>query len=195
MKNILSLLLLLLISNYAIAQEQVVVDNSIEGQFIDVVDKSNNYQEFKVIKKSKLTILRKNILDSVAKLEQTIDASNKTIETQKGQITNLENTLSNTNSDLSLSREKEGGIDFFGMLVKKSTYNTIMWSIIAGLLIALGFFIFKFKNSNAITREAKTKLEETESEFEAHRSKKLEEIQQIRRKLQDEINKNRKATS
>jgi len=194
MKQALSLLLFLFLCNVAVAQEQETVDNSIEGQFVNVVDKSNNYQEFKVIKKSKLAKLRKNISDSINKLENTIDASSKTINDQKSQIAKLENTLTNTNADLALSREKEDGISFFGTLVKKSTYNTIMWCIIAGLLIALGFFIFKFKNSNAITREAKTKLAETESEFETHRSKKLEEIQQIRRKLQDEINKNRKTS-
>ena len=194
MKNTLSLFVLFLLSFSVLAQTSTENDNSIEGQFIDVVDKSNNYQEFKVIKKTKLANLRKNILDSVAKLEQTIVATNKTIDEQLNQISKLESNLTNTNSDLSLSRDKEDGISFFGLLVKKSTYNTIMWSIIAGLIIALSFFIFKFKNSNTITRDANAKLAETESEFDAHRSKKLEEIQQIRRKLQDELNKNRKTT-
>lgn len=194
MKNLLSLLILCVLTGTAYSQEQATSNNSIESQFIDVVDKSNNYQEFKVIKKTKLARLRKNILDSIAKLEQTIITTNTTVADQRTQISKLENTLTSTNTDLSTSREKEDGINFFGMLVKKATYNSIMWSIICGLLIALGFFIFKFKNSNAITRESNGKLAETESEFEAHRSKKLEEIQQIRRKLQDEINKNRKTS-
>ncbi len=194
MKNSLSLLFIILLSFNTIAQTAVEKDNSIKGQFTEVVDGSNNYQEFKVIKKVKLAVLRQNVADSLNKLEQTILATQKTIDAQQTQITKLEQSLATTNTDLSTSREKEDGISFFGILVAKTTYNTIMWSIIAGLLIALGFFIFKFKNSNAITREANNKLAETESEFEQHRSKKLEEIQQIRRKLQDEINKNRKTT-
>ncbi len=192
MKHTLSLFFLCLLSFSVLAQTET--DNSIQGQFIDVVDKSNNYQEFKVIKKTKLAALRKNILDSINKLEQTIVTTNKTVDDQAAQISKLENTLTSTNTDLTASREKEDGINFFGVLVKKATYNTIMWSIIAVLIAALLFFIFKFKNSNTITRNANNKLEETESEFEAHRSKKLEEIQQIRRKLQDEINKNRKTS-
>ena len=67
-----------------------------------------------------------------------------------------------------------------------------MWSIIGLLIIGLLFFIYKFKNSNAVTKEAKLKLAETEEEFDQHRQKKLEEQQQLRRKLQDEINKNKK---
>mgnify|MGYP003656027103 CR=1 FL=1 len=186
------LLFTLLLSFSFLAQNTVDKDNSLEGQFVDVIDKSNRFEDYKVIKIFKLAALRKNILDSVTALEDQIAASQKTIDDQQVKIGGLEKTLQDTNENLSLSKEKEDGITFFGTIVKKSTYNSIMWFIIAALLLGLGYFIFRFKNSNAITKEANSKLAETETEFETHRSKKLEEIQQIRRKLQDEINKNRK---
>ena len=66
-----------------------------------------------------------------------------------------------------------------------------MWSIISILLLSLGLFIFKFRNSNVITKDARNKLVEVEEEFDRHRQKTIEEQQQLRRKLQDEINKNR----
>jgi len=166
--------------------------NTLEAQFEETIDKSNNYQEFKVIEKRKLAILRKNILDSVTNLETEIKTLNTQIDTQKGEITSLTNNLSKANEDLTVSISKEDGIKVLGMQTKKTTYNTIMWSIIGVLLALLGFFVFKFKNSNAVTRDAKMRLEEIETEFEEHRQKKLEEIQQIKRKLQDELNKNKK---
>lgn len=64
-----------------------------------------------------------------------------------------------------------------------------MWSIIGGLFVLLLFFIYKFKNSNAVTKQAKKSLEETEEEFEEHRKIALEREQKVRRQLQDEINK------
>ena len=73
--------------------------------------------------------------------------------------------------------------------MSKAGYNVLMWSIIAGLLILLLFFIFKFKNSNAITRQAKFALAETEEEFEEHRKRALEREQKVMRRLQDELNK------
>ena len=79
----------------------------------------------------------------------------------------------------------------FGIAMSKSGYNVLMWSIIAGLLAFLLFFIFRFKNSNAITKEAKQKLTEVEEEFEEHRRNALEREQKVRRQLQDELNKNR----
>lgn len=192
MKFNLSLLFLFLFTiTIAQAQESKTRDTTLEAQFIEVIDNSNNYLEFKVIKKNDLATLRKNILDTVAGLEDAILEKNEMIASQKATINKLENTLTNTNESLANSREKEDGILFFGTLLKKATYNTILWSIIGGLLLALAWFMYKFKNSNAITKEAKHKLAEVEKEFDAHRAKKLEEIQQIRRKLQDEINKNR----
>jgi hypothetical protein len=73
----------------------------------------------------------------------------------------------------------------------KTNYNILMWSIIAALLSLLLFFIYKFKNSNALTREAKLKLDEVETEFEEHRRTALEREQKVRRQLQDELNKNK----
>jgi hypothetical protein len=167
--------------------------NSIENQFNDVVDGSNSYQDYKVIKKFRINKLRENILDSISSLEKQVSAANNQIDTQQATISSLESNLSNMNQDLAFSQKKENGIEVFGIITEKSTYNTVMWSFVGLLLVGLGFFIYKFQNSHSVTKSAELKLAETEIEFEAHRQKKIEEQQQLRRKLQDEINKNRKA--
>jgi hypothetical protein len=64
-----------------------------------------------------------------------------------------------------------------------------MWSIIGALLALLIFFVYKFNNSNVVTKEAKLALAEMEEEFEEHRKVALEREQKVRRQLQDEINK------
>ncbi|WP_290624935.1 tRNA (guanine-N1)-methyltransferase [Altibacter sp.] len=180
---------------HAQEEAQETLTNSLEDQFVDVVDNSNNYQDYKVIKKTKINKLRENIMDSIAALETEIQTSETSLDQQKNKIASLTQELAKTQEDLALSRKKENGIELFGMLTEKSTYNTIMWSIILILLLALGFFIYKYKNSNSVTKEAQLKLAETEIEFEEHRQKAIEQQQQLRRKLQDEINKNRKSKS
>ena len=67
-----------------------------------------------------------------------------------------------------------------------------MWAIIGLLVLVVLFLFYRFKNSNAVTRDANQKLVETEAEFDDHRQKNLEQQQILRRKLQDEINKNKK---
>ncbi|MGK0385778.1 MAG: LPXTG-motif cell wall-anchored protein [Patiriisocius sp.] len=173
------------------AQNQEQTDNTIEGQFVKVIDKSNNYQEFKVIKKTKLVVLRRNILDSISKLEKSIETKDVTIASQGSTINTLESNLSTTQNDLTISQGKEDGIELFGMITQKGTYNMILFSIIGLLLLGLFFFIFRFKNSNSVTIATNHKFSEIEREFEAYRQKKLEDEQILRRKLQDEINKNK----
>jgi len=198
MKHLLSLVVICSLAFPTLAQEDVTNDiiqdnpNNLESQFNDVIEGSNNYQEYKVIKKNEINRLRSNVMDSVAALEKTIETADGEIAEQSATISSLENNLSTVKKDLETSKEKEDGIELLGILTQKSTYNIIMWSIIGILLVALVLFIYKYKNSHAVTRDARTKLAETEAEFEEHRRKKLEEVQKVTRKLQDEINKNRK---
>ncbi len=166
--------------------------NTIENQFVDVVDGSNDYQEFKVIKKTEINKLRGNVLDSIGNLETKISDLNTEIDTQKNEIASLTQNLGKTEEDLALSQKKENGIEILGLLTQKATYNTIMWSIIGIMAIALAFFIYKFKNSHSVTRNIRLKLADTEIQMEKNRQTRIEEQQQLRRKLQDEINKNRK---
>ena len=165
--------------------------NSLKDQFIKTIDKSNSFQHYKVIEKAKLQTLRNNVMDSVSALQLVITTANEKINEQQGNISQLSSDLSSTQESLVLSKQKEDGIALMGSLTKKSTYNAIMWSTIGFLLIILVFLLIKFKRSNYITKEAKLKLVDMESEFEAHRQKTLESEQILRRKLQDEINKNR----
>lgn len=193
-KHLVTLLPLLLCTVILFAQENPqpeAKDNSIEGQFKDVVDESNNYQEYKVIKKYQINQLRKNILDSVSALESKIATSKTEIDQKATQIDSLTSQLKTTKEDLSVSREKENGISILGILTQKATYNTIMWSIIVLLLVGLAFIFYKFKNSHKVTKDSQLKLAETEMELETNRQKSLEREQKLRRKLQDEVNKNR----
>jgi hypothetical protein len=193
MKRTLTSLLVSLCCILTLTAQEGANQNTLEDQFTDVIDKSNSYQEFKVIEKYKMNRLKKNVLDSVSSLEATIDTLLAEIGSQKLEISSLNQTLTSTNNDLAASREKENGIHLFGMLLTKSAYNALLWSIIGILLVLLGVFVMKFRGSNAITRDAKRKLEETEAEFDTHRQRSLEREQQLRRKLQDELNKQKKA--
>ena len=167
---------------------------TLEDQFVDVIDKSNRYQDYKVVKRYKLDRLKKSVNDTIGSLKSTINGLEGTVSSLQNELSESQSNLAKTNDNLSASKTAENNMSLFGMETTKGSYNTIMWSVIGILLAFLLFFIYRFKNSNSITREAKAKLAEVEEEFEGHRGRALEREQQIRRKLQDEINKNKKAT-
>lgn len=162
---------------------------SIDNQFDFVIKRSNNYQDYKVVKKNWLFTLKAHTLDSLKAVHKDLADTQLVVKNQAEEISGLKLNLSNTQSDLDKTNTEKDNMALFGLQMSKTNYNVLMWTIIAGLLALLLFFIFKFKNSNAITREAKLALAETEEEFEEHRKSALEREQKVRRQLQDEINK------
>lgn len=195
MKKILLLTFpLFLFALSATAQDSIQVQkNTLNDQMIEAFDKSNSFQEYKVVKKTQLATLKRNILDSVSSLEKKINGQSSELALQKNEIDSLRSNLMNTQQNLANSKEKEDGIKIFGILTSKATYNTIMWSIILILLIISGFLFYRFLNSHKTTNATQLKMAEMEIELEDYRRNSLEREQKLRRKLQDEINKNRKA--
>ncbi len=162
---------------------------TIDSQFEYVIQKSNRYQEYKVVKKTWLYTLKAHTIDSLKVVHKNLADTKAIVNTQANEITDLKNSLSNTQTSLNKTNEEKDNMALFGMQMSKGSYNILMWSIIAGLFALFLFFIYKFKNSNSITKEAKLSLAETQDEFEEHRRNALEREQKVRRQLQDELNK------
>ena len=188
-KHLLLALSLIFTTNFLSAQEE---DNTINSQFDEVIEGSNNYQDYKVVKRYKLTQLQKNTVNRIESLKEEIVTSNKTIEEQKLKIENLKAELNNTQNNLNQVTEEKDQISFFGIATDKGTYQTIMWVIVFALVLILVFFIYKYKQSNVLTKEAKKNLAENEAEFDEYRKKSLEKQQKLGRQLQDEKNKQNK---
>jgi len=164
---------------------------TIENQFLKIFKKGNSWHEFKMIKKTEFVSFQKNILDSVSTIKKDVIEKNNTISSQKTTISSLSDDIKKLKEELNTALGKEDNISLLGIPMKKALYNTILFSIICGLLIALFFFIFKYKNSLSTKSIAKKNLAEIEEEFELYRKKSIEKEQKIRRQLQDEINKQR----
>ncbi|WP_299521925.1 tRNA (guanine-N1)-methyltransferase [Winogradskyella sp.] len=184
-------------SNIANTKDQLSLDKgTIDSQFEYVFRKSGNFkgtngQPYEAVKQVWLLKLKSNVLDSLKTTYKNLEDSKNTVEGQAKEIADLKAQLSTTQSTLDQTNTEKNNMALLGMQTSKTNYNVIMWTIIAALLALLLFFIFKFKNSNALTRGAKLKLEEVETEFEEHRRVALEREQKVRRQLQDEINKNK----
>ncbi|GAA4241313.1 MULTISPECIES: tRNA (guanine-N1)-methyltransferase [Winogradskyella] len=167
---------------------------NIDSQFEYVFKKSGNFkgtdgQRYEAVKFSSLLTLKNNVLDSLKTTYSKLESSEKVVENQAKEIEELKTKLANTQTSLEQTDSEKNNMALLGMQTSKTNYNVIMWSIVAGLLAFLLFFIYKFKGSNSATRDAKHKLDEVETEFEEHRRNALEREQKVRRQLQDELNK------
>ncbi len=170
---------------------------SIDNQFDFIYKKSGNYRadgkKYEVVRTISLDKLRQNVLDSLKGLETNAVQLKNTISGHESTISSLNKKLEETTNNLTGVTEEKDSMSFLGILVSKVTYNTILWSIIAGLLGLMLFFMYKFRRSNILTQEAKTSLSEVEEEYVDHRRRALEREQKISRQLQDEINKYKKS--
>lgn len=196
MKTLLSLSAALLISFSSLfaqitPEAPEVIDFSINGQFETLYKKSNNYQDYKVVKRTSILALKKNAVDSLNALKNTITQNQNLVDTQKKEIEVLNNNLEATKVSLANVTQEKDAINFFGAPLTKDTYKTIMWGIVFALLGLLLFFIYRFQASLKGTKEAVGNLSDLEKEFEDHRRRALEREQIINRKLQDEINKHK----
>lgn len=166
---------------------------TLDAHFDNVINKSNRYQDYKVVKQYKLNELKTAVNDTLQAYQGTIATLENELAANKTEIDQLKSDLANVQANLDKAIAAENQMSIFGIQTSKGAYNAVMWSILGALLLLLVVFILRFNNSNKVTREAKQKLQEVEEEYEGHRQRSLEREQQIRRKLQDEINKNKKA--
>ncbi|TDU40583.1 hypothetical protein BXY82_2635 [Gelidibacter sediminis] len=166
-----------------------LTEGTIDNQFEYVIQKSYNYQEYKNVKKTWLYQLKAHTLDSLKAIQNNLTRTQNTVDSLVQEITTLKSNLSETKTTLAETNEEKDNMALFGLQMSKSNYNVLMWSIIGGLFALLLLFIYKYRNSNSVTKLAKKSLVETEEEFEEHRRTALEREQKVRRQLQDEINK------
>jgi len=171
-------------------------NSSINNQFEYVLKKSGNFrgtngQMYEAVKRNMLITLQAHTNDSLKTVHKDLADTKIIVNNQAKEITDLKANLTNTQSNLDNTNQEKNNMALFGMQMSKTSYNVLMWSIIAGLFALLLLFIYKFKNSNSITRDAKNTLSETQEEFEEHRKTALEREQKVRRQLQDEINKHK----
>lgn len=172
-------------------KELSLTNSTVNEKFNYIITKSNNYQEFKVVKKTWLHTIKKQVLDSVNKQKEEIKSLAVIIEDQKSNTKKLESKIEVLNNEITTINTDKDNISFIGSDMKKTAFKTLFWSVISVLTVLLLFFIYKFKNSNTITQEAKTQLADVEKEYENHKKTALEREQKVMRKLQDELNKNR----
>jgi len=175
-------------------EAQSINEGSIEDQFEFAIKKSNNYTDgngrsYEVIRRTMMLDLKKNTLDSITAIKNRLDNSTAKVETQQQEINTLKTDFSDTQETLSTTQKEKDSMNLLGLQMSKTGYNLLMWSLIAGLLGLLLFFIFKFKYSNEITKSAKANLVDLENEFKEHRKTALEREQKVKRELQDYINK------
>lgn len=164
----------------------------LNAQFQLMVDESNRYQQFKVIRSVWLAAFAENLSDSLAAETEVINGLQATIDDQSNTLAQREEEITQLNAQIEQLNEEKDGISFLGANLSKTAYNSIVWTLIAALLAGLLFFLGRGRYAQALAKDARTKNEQLTTDLEQARKRRLEVEQDLRRKLQDERNKHSK---
>lgn len=178
------------------AQEPVAKKGSISDQFDYIIKKSTNFSEkgqtYEVVKLDLLLSVKAQALDSIKIVQSKLEKARNGIAPLEQEIKILKANVTSTEKALSTLKAEKDDMFLLGIQMSKDSYKMVMWSIISVLVLLLLFFVYQFKNSNAITKSAQSALEDLENEFKEHRSAALAREQSAMRRLQDELNKQKK---
>ncbi|WP_257668935.1 hypothetical protein [Parapedobacter tibetensis] len=166
-----------------------LTSGSIDSQFIYLNAVSNNYQEYKVVRRTHLDRIRKNVADTLSDLRGQLIEVTKATGDQQAKTELLSDSLSTVYKSLQSAKDHRDNFSFLGMAMHKSTYSILLWSLVLALAIALTFYIYRFNQSHMVTKDTKKAIEDLQMEFDQHRKKAMEKEQKLKRQLQDEINK------
>jgi hypothetical protein len=170
-------------------QQVTKVDQTLYGQYQQLLTTSKNFYGSKVIAPQKLSGFWKNVNDTLRTERRQLAASKKEITTQQKTIAELKGQLTGKEQALNSSNQRLDEITFLGISFTKSSYNTMVWTIIIVLAIALAIIVIR---SAKLLHEAKYRsslYEEISAEYQSYKVKSNDKEKKLARELQDERNK------
>jgi hypothetical protein len=158
---------------------------TIDSQFEYIYESSNNFDEYKVVKKTNLDQLKSNILDSMKNMRSEVSDQKSLMQTKNDSIGSLNSLLAVSESEKQTAIDAKDNFTFLGIGVQKAFYSSMMWVLVAVLATALAFFSFQYLKSFSRIKKAQRDLEEFQEEFENHRKNTLDRERKMKRELID----------
>lgn len=155
--------------------QDVVPDLRSKGTLRDqmsfIEEKTRIYEGFRAIREDMFQTLKNNSIDSLTKAKSRIS---ELVTLNRGlnvRIDTLNNNLNTSKTELAELTRTKNAISILGLKLDKTVYNSIMWIIVAGLILLLGIGFLIFKRNRSVTLSTKKELNELKEEFEAYRKK------------------------
>ena len=141
----------------------------IQDQLDWLENRTRIYDNFRAIREDMFQKIKNNVSDSLRADDKKIAELTRRASSLNRQIDSLENNLQTTKTNLDDMTDTKNSINILGMNVNKITYNSIVWTIIAGLIILLLLGFVVFRRNQALTLNTQKELKDLKDEFEEYR--------------------------
>lgn len=191
-KNFLTVLTLLcccLLAQLTMAQDSTSVDPSLSGQYRLMLSKSKTLNGYKLVNPSRLSSFYRSVVDTIKKERKRHQQAELRIKEQTKSISTLNTEIKNNKVSLASSNSRLDEISILGISFSKSTYNTIVWTLI--ILLALTLTVVTVRSAKSVqeARYRSNLYDEISQEYQAYKVKSNEKEKKLARELQDERNK------
>lgn len=172
------------------SQEAVDLQRAtLEERFSIMKSKSQTYGDYKVIKEGVLDGVWKITRDSIRTQRALVNERKATIASLENQLQNIQATLQQKEASMADLVNASTHISVLGMNFEKNTFVATFFTLLVGLLMALGVMTGKLKSMYAAIREKIDLINATNFEFEEYKHKALDKQTKLSRELQNERNK------
>jgi len=144
-------------------------NNTIKEQLNYLEQKTRIYEYYRAIREDMFQKIKINVYDTLTAANNTNLLLRVERSELKRSIDSLNTLLESTNTSLAEMTRTKNSIKVIGIEVNKTSYNSVMWIIVGGLLAILVFGFLAFKRNLIITTNRKNELDELKNEFEVYR--------------------------
>lgn len=168
-------------------QQKLQSNLPLNAQFQTLLSQSRNQDgDFKIIRRSNIEIIQKNVADSISKYTKELATLKSNSSSSIQQVQTLKDSVANLSESLSVERAKTDSISFMGMDFAKPAYHTLVWTIIGVLAVALFILLVTFRKAKVDAVEHQKTAEDIQNDFQAFKKKAMESEQKLKRQLLDE---------
>lgn len=168
-------------------QQKLQSNLPLQTQFQVLLSQSRSQDaDFKLIRKSNMEIVQRNVSDSIAKYTKEIANLKNSSSSSVQQVQSLKDSVQVLSESLKIEKEKTDSISFMGMNFAKPAYHTMVWTIIGILGVALFIILISFRKAKVDAVEHQKTAEEAQNDFQLYKKKAMETEQKLKRQLLDE---------
>lgn len=148
---------------------QELNNSPIKDQLNYLEQKTRIYENYRAIREDMFQKIKINVTDSLTAVENNIMTLREERSDLRSTIDSLNALLGSTKVSLEEMTRTKNSIKVLGLEVNKTSYNSVMWIIVAVLTGILSIGFLAFKRNLSVSTNKKKELEELKNEFEAYR--------------------------
>jgi len=158
---------------------EIMSNGTLEEQLEYIHQRTNIYNNYRAIREDIFLNLKKNTLDSLKSSKDKIKELEKQIIGLQKEIGSNEELLQKTREELDHAVKNRNNIPLLGIPMNKVLYNTIMWSLLTGLIVLLVFLGLLYLRNKKLKDGLGDEIEEVQEQFEAYRKSSREKMEKM----------------